>query len=100
MNEATSQSFPSFLSVWFIPGGVYEYRVTLNWTPYVGQVRKKRETNEIRNPGEVQVHMWEVEVAEIEEEEFNNISDIAREVYLSNVNFKSLDKWKSTPTHS
>ena len=50
-------------------GGVVllEREATMSWCR---PVLKKRETNETCNPGEVQIHMWEAEAAEVEEQDW------------------------------
>ena len=73
VNRVTSPHWPSFPFVCFTWGGVHEYRGTLfQYQPDVAQGRedKKKGTNDNCNPGKVQVHMYEVEAAEVKEQDW------------------------------
>ena len=53
-------------------GELEEQNIVENMCPYVtrGREEQKRDTNDNCNPGEVQVHMWELEAAEVKEQDW------------------------------
>ena len=74
MSSTMSLSIVSYLSF---------FMFHLGWGPWIqgdpipitsdvaqGEEEEKRETNDNCNPGEVQVHMWEVEAVEVKEQDW------------------------------